>query len=331
VGFGVAIVGGAATGVDADPYADVRAALADVRRRALVVVDTAPSAEETELIHEAHSVAVLTVIDPARRDVLAGAVEGHLASPHDDSDIVVGPPGDERTRRIVEWLERIRRTSTAAEEIRFTATDGMPLVGDLYRAARTEPGPAVVLMHSGRSDASVLSRLAELLARRGITALNLDWRGRGRSTAHGTMLELSDEHKAGHRLDVQAAFDTLAAVDLVDGSRLGALGIAHGAGHAASGALGDPRTKALVLLTGFHPASDEQRAALMSGEVDVLYITGTPHRVTTAAMRSLYEDSKGRRTRFVEYPEGVLGYQLFDLHRDLEPLIVDRFAEVLTP
>ena len=117
----------------------------------------------------------------------------------------------------------------------------------------------------------------------------------------------------------------------VDPARLGVLGIAQGAGYAAGGALGDPRTRAIVLLTGFQATDERQRDLLVSGDVEVLYITGTPHRVTTDAMRALYEQSRGRLTRFVEYPEGVLGYQLFDLHPDLEPLIVDWFAEVLGP
>ena len=317
-------------GLSAGDHA-VRLVASDRRVVAVAMVDPALSSLDIELIAESPDVAVLTVADP-RRATLVSAVDGHLASGHEESDIWIGPI-DESTvgRRVATWLAERVASSPVAEQVVFESTDGWLLHGDLHVARRDTPGPAVVLMHSARSDRSIFGRLTRLLARRGMTVLNVDWRGRGRSTNRGRFADLGDEQRAAVCDDVTAAFDAAAALPEVDPTRLGVLGIAQGAGYAAGGALGDPRTRAIVLLTGFQMPDERQRDLLLSGDVEVLYITGTPHRVTTDAMRSLYEQSRGRLTRFVEYPEGVLGYQLFDLHPDLEPLIVDWFAEVLGP
>ncbi|HWM18601.1 MAG TPA: alpha/beta fold hydrolase [Ilumatobacteraceae bacterium] len=318
-------------GVSAGDHA-VRLAASDRRVVALaLVVEPAHSAFGIELIGESPNTAILTVADP-RRSSLDSALDGHLASSHDESEIWIGPVEDPTLgARIAAWLAERVASSAVSEEIAFGSTEGWLLHGDLVVARRGTPGPAVVLMHSARSDRSVFGRLSRLLAKRGFTVLNMDWRGRGRSTNKGRFSDLSDEQRAATSDDVNAAFDVVAALPEVDPARLGVLGIAQGAGYAAGGALGDPRTRALVLLTGFHAADERQRRLLVSGEVPVLYITGTPHRVTTEAMRSLYEQTRPGLTRFVEYPEGVLGYQLFDLHPDLEPLIVGWFAEVLVP
>lgn len=323
----LSVIGVGVAGGDA-----VRRSASDGRIDSLVLVDPHLGRESIELIGDAPELAVLVVIDPAHRDRLAPAVEAHLASQHEQSDLHVEPTHPERVAELVgSWLEH-RLTSVAPwREIVIDAPGGWKLHADLHEPIRSEPGPGVVLMHTGRSDRSVYARLARLLARRGIHVVNLDWRGRGRSTNRGRFIDLTEEEQMAARDDVAAAYDALAGLTGVDGSRLGVLGIAHGARFGGAGALRDPRTRALAVFTGFHAADEQQRRALASGNVEVLFVTGGQHRLVSAAMRTLYELCPGRRTRFVEYPEGVLGYQLFDLHPDLEPMIVDWFAEVLQP
>ena len=239
----------------------VRLVASDRRVVALALVDPTLSSLAIELIGESPDVAVLTLADP-RRATLASAVDGHLASGHEESDIWIGPI-DESTagRHVATWLAERVSSSPVAAEIVFESTDGWQLHGDLHVARRDTPGPAVVLMHSARSDGSIFGRLARLLARRGMTVLNVDWRGRGRSTNQGRFADLGDAQRAATCDDVTAAFDAVAALPEVDPARLGVLGIAQGAGYAAGGALGDPRTRAIVLLTGFQ-ATDERRPRL---------------------------------------------------------------------
>lgn len=302
----------------------------------VVLVDAAVSERALELIAELADVAVLTVVDPSRRDRLLGAVDGHLASPHADSDLVVGPTAPaEIGRTMADWLRgRVGTTPTMTEVVLHTP-DGWELHADLHTpreldSASSATVPAVVLMHSGRSDRTVFHRLAGLLARRGIVALALDWRGRGRSTNLGHFVDFTAEQQASVRVDVTTAYDWLAGLDRVDGNRLGVLGVAHGAGYAADGALTDERTRAIVMMTAHHVADDAQTAALMSGRVAALYVTCEPHAVTTRSMRQLFAVTTARSSRLVTYPEGLLGYQLFDVHPDLEPMIAAWFAEALS-
>ena len=118
--------------------------------------------------------------------------------------------------RAADWLaDRLHRT-TSVDEVTLTSSDDWELHGTRWLPHGTTPGPGIVLLHSGRSDRAVFARLERLLAERGFAVLNLDWRGRGRSTNRGTYMALgADERAAGWR-DAAAAFDHLAALPGVD-------------------------------------------------------------------------------------------------------------------
>jgi dienelactone hydrolase len=142
---------------------------------------------------------------------------------------------------------------------------------------------------------------------------------------------LSGEERAAGWRDAAAAFEHLAQCPEVDPSRLAAVGAIHGAEHAVRAAQHDPRVRALVLLTGYRPASEPEGEYLAHGDVDVMYVTSTDHTITTTAMRALYEASTRRLARYVEYPGGAIAYQLFEIDHRLEPAIVSWLVEVLEP
>lgn len=317
-----------------DGTAAVEVAASSPRVDSLVLLQARLDDDAIDLVAELDDVALLTVIDPHHRDRLAAAVEGHLASRHDRSSIMVGPfDAPEASRAIARWVERIDETATVVEELTILTSDGWMLGADLHRpspgAENTARSPAVVLMHSGRSDRTVFDRLARLMARSGVVALALDWRGRGTSTNLGRFVDFTAEQQAEVRRDVIAAYDYLSGRDEVDAHRLGVLGVAHGADFGAKGALSDHRTRAMALMTAIHQPDEHQRATLASGKVSGLYVTSASRAASTRSLRDLYELTTGPHTRILEFPEGVLGYQLFALHRDLEPTIASWFAEVL--
>lgn len=301
---------------------------------ALALIDTGLSERSVELIARATDLAILTSVDPSRRGDLASAVEGHLASTHEDSEIIVEPRRQgsrhESTQPVATWVVARLRAAGRRRRTTIETADGWHLVADITLPDRSDPAPAVVLFHSGRSDRAVFGRLARLLARRGFVVCSPDWRGRGESTNRGFFVDFEGADATSPSRDVAAAYDHLDAIDEVDG-RFGVLGIAHGAGFALTGALADARTRAVVFMTGLHDPSDAERARMRSGDVEFLFVSATPHEMTTRAMRDLFGHAGGHRSYFREYPEGVLGYQLFDLHPDLEPTIVEWFAEVLGP
>ena len=293
LGDGVAVL---AVGAEADAAVIEAADHADIVALAIVDAELSPATEE--LLGEWPEVPVLRATDP---------------------------------NEVAAWLAERLAVRASVEEVTFESDDGWQLHGTRWLPVSDRPVPGVVLLHSGRSDRAVFSRLERLLAEAGMAVLNIDWRGRGRSTGGGTYFSLTPEQRAEGWRDAAAAARYLAARPEVDGDRLAAVGVVHGAEHAARAAQRDPRLKALVLLTGYRPVSDQEAGNLTSGAVDVLYVTSTDHTVTTDAMRQLYEATTGSRSRYVEYPGGAIGYQLFEVDHSLEPQIVDWLTEVLSP
>jgi dienelactone hydrolase len=275
-------------------------------------------------------VAVLGIADPAERPAVAGAVDAYLASANEHSDLFVGPVTDDAVARAAGWLAARLANVAAVEEIVLTTSDGWEVHGtrSLPQDAGA-PVPGVVLLHSGRSDRAVFARLERLLAERGMAVLNVDWRGRGRSINRGSYFDLSPDERALGWRDAAAAFDHLAELPNVDPQRLAAVGVVHGAEHAVRAAVHDPRVRAIAILTGYRPAEQVEADLLTGGEVHALYVTSTDHTVTTVAMRELHGATPRGRSRYVEYPGGAIGYQLFELDHELEPAIVDWVAEVL--
>lgn len=323
-GAGVAVVGVGPAG-----DAAARAALDDGRVAALALLDAALDPATLAMVQEWEELPLFTVADPAHRPALRTAVEAYLGSSHAGSDLVVGPIDDATVGAVAGWLDRQLASVASVEEVVVVADDGWEIHGTRWLPATEQPVPGIVLLHSGRSDRAVFSRLERLLAAAGFAVLNVDWRGRGRSVGRGTYFSLSAEERAEGWRDAAAAFAHLASLPGVDADRLGSVGVIHGAEHAARAAQRDDRVKALVILTGYRPGDDAEGAHLTSGAVDVLYVTSADHRITTDAMRLLHDASPPTASTYVEYPGGAIGYQLFDLDPGLEPRIVTWLGEVL--
>lgn len=331
--------------------AAVRALAAVGRARALVLLSAVVGEGARTLIGEWPELAVLGVVDSLDRDRVGDTVAAYLASGHAHSDLHVGegvgsgsamfgswsatPDAPALDALVETWLATALAPWVEAEPVSFQTVDGWRISGDLLLPAPgpapgPPPGPApgVVLLHSGRSDRDIFSRLSRLLVAAGFAVLNVDWRGRGRSTNLGTYFELTSEQRAAAGHDARAAIDHLASRPEVDGARIGLVGVVHGAEYAVRGSIGDERVRGLVLLTGYRPADEAESEYLTSG-VEVLYVSSAAHRPITEAMRELYDRSPGRRTRMIVVPGGAIGYQLFELQPWLEPAIVSWLDEVV--
>ena len=270
---------------------------------------------------------VLTVAGPEDRTALDAAVTAYLASTHAASEVIVErtPPVDDLTA----WLVGRATGRVEVTEVAFTSSDGWQIHATRRVPSSGRPVPGVVLLHTGRSDRSAFARLERLLGEAGLAVLNIDWRGRGESTNLGSYFDLSDDTKAAAWRDALAAFDALAADPRIDGDRLGAVGCVHGAEYAVRAAWRDRRVKAVVVLTGYRPHEPEETDLLVSGDIDVMYVTGTGHTITSQAMRDLHQRAPRRSSHMIEYPGSALGYQLFEQDPALEPTIVTWLGEVL--
>ncbi|MBM12818.1 MAG: hypothetical protein CL759_12160 [Chloroflexi bacterium] len=284
----------------------------------------------SELLSEWDEMPILALANPAERIFLASAVDTYLASNNPTSELFIGKLNDAAMSFTVEWACERLESEVTVSEIALETQDGWQLSGTRSLPKADEPVPAVVLMHTGRSDRSIYTRLERLLARSGFAVLNLDWRGRGKSTNLGTYFELTEETKESAWQDAVAGFDYMASLDEVDETRLAGVGAVHGAEYVARAAWRNPDIRALVILTGYRPLERQERAHLTSTDISVLYVTCSGHQITTDAMKELHLQTPSGFSQYIEYPGAAIGYQLFQIDIQLESRIVDWLIETLS-
>jgi dienelactone hydrolase len=280
---------------------------------------------------------ILCVATPADREALREMSTVWLASTHARSRLVLldqadlAPAGREpAATTVARWVRAVLTEVAVTREVSFESADGWKLFGNLTMPGGTADDAAgVVLLHSGRSDRFAMLDLERTLASSGFAVLNIDWRGRGRSTNKGSYFDLSPAEKQAGGLDAAAAIAFLAAQPGVDEERLAAVGVVHGAEYAVRAGLEDPRVKALVLLTGYVPRDERERGFLTGGSVQVMYVSGTGHHMVTTAMRELHRATPPGRSRLVVYPGGAIGYQLLELDDRLAPDIARWLGDAL--
>jgi dienelactone hydrolase len=254
----------------------------------------------------------------------------YRAAAHPDADIEIvsdvdvageafrGDSWDDVATRATERIGRALAAIGSREDVVMTTSDGWQIHGTLTVPHRDHPVPAAILLHSGRSDRGVFVRLVGLLTRLGVATLNIDWRGRGLSQNVTTYFELSPQARAEGWRDAAAAVDFLGTVPSVDADRIAMIGVVHGAEHAVAASIDEPRVRMLGVLTGYVPRDERERAHLVSGEVEVWYVSCDGHGPVTGAMQSLVDSTPPGRAMLRVYPGGAIGYQLFDIDPRLE-------------
>lgn len=314
-------------GVESAAGRALEAAAAHGAVRGFVSVDGDLGPHDVELIAEWPELPLLAVARPADRTRLAAAVGAYLASPHAASDLLVDdlPARD----HVSAWIAARVAGDVDVAEVTCVTSDGWEIHGTLRVPVRPTPVPGVVLLHTGRSDRAVYSRLEHLLTDAGLGVLNIDWRGRGTSTNKGTYFELDADTKVAAWRDAAAALDLLGTDPRIDAERLAALGCVHGAEYAVRAAWRDRRVRALVVLTGYRPLEPEEAELLVSGDVTVMYVTAVGQTITTQSMRELHRRAPHGATVMIEYPGSAIGYQLFEQDPALEPRIVAWLTEAL--
>lgn len=235
------------------------------------------------------------------------------------------PGGQKPVENIVsDWIVARLRSVGRMKEISFKTEDGWTIYGNLRIPENLKPGeraPGIVLLHSGWSDRYIFYRLERLFAQSGIAVLNIDWRGRGKSQEKGSYFKLSREDRDRAYMDAKAALNVLAAQPEVDATKLAILGTYLGAKFAMTAALGDERVRALVMLSGYIPTGRE-REVIAQTRFPILFIGSRGLGPVTNAMMDLYELTKDKGSQIIVYDGGAVGYQLFEVDKELEQRIV---------
>ena len=145
------------------------------------------------------------------------------------------------------------------------------LAGDLHLPDDFDAAalrPAVVLATPGSSvKEQIGANYASRLARHGLVALTFDPSHQGRSG--GEPRDLEDPYRRGE--DISYAVDALSAVDGVDPTRIGGLGICAGGGYAVHTARTDHRIKAIATVVASNVGEAFRSAAFApEGPVEAL-------------------------------------------------------------
>lgn len=217
----------------------------------------------------------------------------------------------------------------AGRKVEVRAPDGVALAATVWSAER--PGPGIVLFHMCNSDRSAWSGLGEKLAARGFHVLALDYRGYGESGG------VRDQQDPAHQQriiteqwpgDADAALAALLAQPGVDRERLGAGGGSCGVNQAVQLARRHPEVRTVVMLAG--NADRAGRDFLAANPWLPLFASAArDDGGAVEGMKWLIGYSSNPANRMVEYEKGGHGTQMFAVHADLEPAIVDWFEEHL--
>jgi dienelactone hydrolase len=218
----------------------------------------------------------------------------------------------------------------APRVVDLTAADGTRLKGTFFSAGKA--GPGVLLLHQCNQQRKGWDGLATQLTVAGISVLTLDFRGYGDSEGQAPKdlpqdegVKVLNEKWPG---DVDVAYNYLVSQPGVNAHIVGAGGASCGVNQAIHLAIRHPEVKSLVLLSG--NADREGRAFLSASEkMPVLLSAAKDDAGAVELMEWLYSLSTNPGTKFVEYPNGGHGVNIFAAHKDLPGLIVDWYVQTL--
>jgi dienelactone hydrolase len=218
----------------------------------------------------------------------------------------------------------------APRVVDLSATDGTKLKATFFSSGKA--GPGVLLLHQCNLQRKGWDGLAARLAAAGISVLTLDYRGYGESGGKAAndlspaeRIEISNEKWPS---DVEVAYKYLVSQPGVTAKIVGAGGASCGVNLAIHLAIRHPEVKSLVLLSG--NADREGRGFLANSEkIPVLLAAADDDGGAVELMQWLYSLSTNPGSKFLEFPNGGHGVNIFAAHQDLPASIVDWYVQTL--
>ncbi len=213
-------------------------------------------------------------------------------------------------------------------DVDLTAADGVKLKATYTSPGK--PGPGVLLLHMCNSDRSAWTGLAGKLAARGIHSLALDYRGFGDSG--GEQGEGTARQQVRTELwpgDVDVAFEYLRSRPGVDRARIGAGGGSCGVDQAVQLARRHAGEVTTVVLLAGGVAGEATSFLAENPWLPILASASRDDGQAVGTMRWTIGFSSHPDNRFIEYPHGGHGTEMFAVHADLEPAIVDWYQQHL--
>lgn len=187
------------------------------------------------------------------------------------------------------------------EPVSYKTSDGWTIHGVLTKPTALTadlPVPGVLLLHSSSHDQDIYSRSSYPgfgRMQNQFVTLRIDIRGRGKSVGPLELHSFTPQQLENLYLDVTAGLNFLANQKGVDSARIGIFAEEMSGDSAVLGASGDPRVRALVLISGrLSPKAKSVIAA--SPNVPVLCMVSSEDREGFVDMTDAYKLSKNPRS-----------------------------------
>ncbi|MEP6833409.1 MAG: dienelactone hydrolase family protein [Gemmatimonas sp.] len=211
-------------------------------------------------------------------------------------------------------------------------SDGVILKATVFSAGK--PGPAVLLLHQCDEQRNVWDSLGMKLARAGMTAMSIDYRGYGESggMAHDKLTpdEFNAQTDNQWPIDVDSAFKVLLREPGVEPSQIGAAGASCGVQVALQLAERWHDIRALALLAG--PIDQRGRSFISKDSAPPIFLgaAADDKYANFVDIQSWYSAlSSNKQTRVIEYPNGGHAAIVFRAHPDFADTITKWFSAVL--
>lgn len=220
----------------------------------------------------------------------------------------------------------------AEKVVDIAAPDGLKLKATYFSAKN--PGPGVLLLHQCNRQRKVWDGLARQLAAAGVSVLTFDYRGYGESG--GVRYDKLPPQEAGRLQreiwpgDIDAAFQYLLSQPGVKRDLIGAGGASCGVQNSVRLARQHPEVKSLVLLSG--PTDADGRHFLRDAKnLPVFFAIADDDEFPDSiiAIQWLYSLDANPGKKFIHYPTGGHGADMFAARPDLIDQIVEWYATTL--
>ncbi len=241
-------------------------------------------------------------------------------------------------RKIITIVALLAATSLQAEPIELKGGDGFKLGADYYAADK--PRAAVLMLHQCNADRSMYDALGKQLAKRGISALSLDFRLYGDSTKGAINIKTirASEPDRAKRRQLMAPHrqqwpaDVLVAEQYLRqkvGSevKLGVVGASCG-GTQALALAADTQVDALMFFSsGMNDKNQDNYRKLST--IPTFIIAAEEDTYTYNSAQNLFKLASHGQSRLVNYKGRGHGHPLFDVDLNLKDNMVSWFSRQL--
>ena len=226
-----------------------------------------------------------------------------------------------------------------AAKVTLPAKAGIELKGDYYQS-NVDSSHAVLMLHQCNFNRSMYNNIGKQLAKQGIHALSIDFRGFGESINKEFSVESIQKLPAEKRReawqtmskhwleDVQLAYNYLKS-KVENNSVIGVIGASCGGSQAITLAENNP-IKAIGFFSSQQREENITRYQNTLADKATLIIASEEDGGTYTSAQKLFEKAKHNNSKFVSYKGNGHGYPLLDKDAHLADSIVNWFDSQLT-